>query len=471
MPRVGAPFEAGHGVGAAPLDAVAIQPPAHQLRRRDPSAAGIEPGRARRAARGLHLCGRPGLQVAGRQAAAIQRGDQRGGLGVLGRQAHEAVAAARHAVRDRARAGRRGGERGRAMRPRVHAVVGMEHAVEQARDVARGRPRGLRVAVEDRAPHALVRKRPGARRAREAAADDGDAPDTASAGARHGLAHRRARLEPGQRDVALAARALAGAPREAGLLQAVAHRAGGAPCGGRRAGRGQPRQGLEDARLPHLRIARRREAVEVEGVDARDEVAQPLDGVAQHQQQFDAAVLERHHVQVGRQRRPGAAQLRGQRGLAGIGQRAPQVCEPQRMLLDRDEAQPLAALRIGAPGRPGGEEVVAQPEARLQHGERVACLPARRQVVAGQEHVRGLRERAVGSVVAIVETRRSRRFGIAEIDLGGDDGVGLHRAIVGGQVLQRARSCIPPRWSGRHEETGGERPGTLQDLTPSGVRA
>ena len=54
--------------------------------------------------------------------------------------------------------------------------------------------------------------------------------------------------------------------------------------------------------------------------------------------------------------------------------RAGQVVAAQRVLLDADEDDPLAACRVLPPGVPGGEEVVAQAEARLQHDEALAAL-------------------------------------------------------------------------------------------------
>ena len=86
---------------------------------------------------------------------------------------------------------------------------------------------------------------------------------------------REARREAATRDVALAAAAGRVLDREAGAAQAVAHGARRAPRRDRRVRCGQPRHRLEQARVPHRRVARRREAVEEEGVDVGDQLRQP----------------------------------------------------------------------------------------------------------------------------------------------------------------------------------------------------
>ena len=63
-------------------------------------------------------------------------------------------------------------------------------------------------------------------------------------------------------------------------------------------------------------------------------------------------------------------------------------------------------------------------EAQLDHGEGVPRLPARRQAVAGQEHVAGLPEPAVGAVVDVVEGGRERQAGLVVGEGGGAEGVG-----------------------------------------------
>src|SRR5436190_1880036 len=126
-------------------------------------------------------------------------------------------------------------------------------------------------------------------------------------------ARHEARREPAARDVALAAAARRVLDREAGAAQAVANGAGGAPRRDRRLGRGQPRHRLEEARVPHRRIARRREAVEEEGIDVGDQLRQPVVDGTEREQQFDAAALDDDAVQVAGERGPLARQLGRQR--------------------------------------------------------------------------------------------------------------------------------------------------------------
>ena len=72
----------------------------------------------------------------------------------------------------------------------------------------------------------------------------------------------------------------------------------------------------------------------------------------------------------------------------------PEVLQGERMLLDRYEVQPAAALGIAPPRLPGGEEVEAEAEAGLEDDEALAPRPALRQAVAPEEHVLGLRRAA-----------------------------------------------------------------------------
>ena len=78
-------------------------------------------------------------------------------------------------------------------------------------------------------------------------------------------------------------------------------------------------------------------------------------------------------------------------------------------LLDRDEVELAAAVGIGAPRRPGGEEVVADAEAGLEHDEALASAPACGQRVAVEEDVARLGERARARVVDVVVARRAWR--------------------------------------------------------------
>ncbi len=97
------------------------------------------------------------------------------------------------------------------------------------------------------------------------------------------------------------------------------------------------------------------------------------------------------------------------------------------MELAGDEVQTRAALRVGAPGRPGGEEVEPETEARFQHHEAFALLPALRQIVTGQKDVFGLfcatRCRVIDIVVDVGAGRAVR----IEYQVRRDDGHGSVR--------------------------------------------
>ena len=132
---------------------------------------------------------------------------------------------------------------------------------------------------------------------------------------------------------------------EAGLLQRMPHRLGDAPRGGGGAGRGEPRDGAERRRRPHVGILRRGEAVEVDRVGGEAQVAQRLD-VGEEQRQH--RVAEFQPVRAGHELRPAGVQL----GRFVLQFRVPRVKRPEvlqgkRMLLDGNEMQPLAS----APGR------------------------------------------------------------------------------------------------------------------------
>src|SRR4030095_6098644 len=74
----------------------------------------------------------------------------------------------------------------------------------------------------------------------------------------------------------------------------------------------------------------------------------------------------------------------------------PQVLQGKRMLLDRHEMQPAAARWIAPPGLQGQEKVEPEAEAGFQDDEALAAGPARRQVVAAEEHLALLGDAAGG---------------------------------------------------------------------------
>ena len=156
---------------------------------------------------------------------------------------------------------------------------------------------------------------------------------------------------------------------EAALREAVTHGARDGPGGQPRAGAAAARHGLERVQAPDVRVARRAETVQEHAVGLAHEFAQQRRRLADGQREQHAALVQPQPVHAGAQ----APVLRGQ----FIGQwlqpreglpRAAQVLGRCGMGLDRDEVQPRRSVRVGAPGRPGGQEVQAQAEAGLQDG-------------------------------------------------------------------------------------------------------
>ncbi len=82
-----------------------------------------------------------------------------------------------------------------------------------------------------------------------------------------------------------------------------------------------------------------------------------------------------------------------------------QIVCAERMPLDRDEVQTLAALRIIAPCLPGGEEIVTQPESCFDDGETGFVAPAAGQAIAAEKDVSSLLQSAAGAVINIVVLR------------------------------------------------------------------
>ena len=217
---------------------------------------------------------------------------------------------------------------------------------------------------------------------------------------------------------------------------------GGTRCS---AGRCQAGQLAQAPRVPHRRVAVRREAVEEEGVDARHPLGQPRGRGAEGELQGDAAALEAQAMQIVRERRPLSLQLRGEFGNGRIARPGHEVGGTRRMQLDGEEVEPLAALRIVAPGCPSSEEVVAQAEAGLGDHEARAAAPALGQAVAGEEDVARLLERAGARVVDVAESGgEGQAFGRA-LDARGDDGRGLHAARAASQASRRSRALVRPR--------------------------
>src|SRR5438477_13102455 len=177
---------------------------------------------------------------------------------------------------------------------------------------------------------------------------------------------------------------------------------------------------------PHLRILRRREAVEIDRIGARAHVAERRD-VRKKDGQHDISELE--PVWAGNERRPSGLQRAALLSHLGIAlmQRA-QIGEREGMLLERDEVQAAAARRIVLPCPPGDEEVQPEAEPRLEDDEALAMRPARRQLVSRQEHLTRLLRTAARAVVDVAVGRRIRRL-VAPFVAARNDGCGHELAV------------------------------------------
>ena len=425
-----------------------MQQVAAPVGRREPAALAELPAAAavtavdadRQAAEGG--CSRGVLPVdpVGRQADCGELG---AGAGIVQSrlQPQEAVEPAGHAaLRQRRRGQPRGAQRGGAEPARVQAVGRIEDAVHQPAGIARGLGRRRGLAVDHLDLPALAQQAVCGSRTGQARADHQRlARPGVRRAPRGGPRRHEARRVPRHRDVALAAEAGRALDREADRGQPVAHRPRRAPGRGGGAGRDQAGEPAEQLGAPQLGIARGREAVEVERIGLGLQPGQRLQRVAEDQQQLHPAALEVERVQVGRQRRPLREQLGRQRRRFAAAVHARQVRGRERVLFQRDEDQPLAALRIRPPGRPGGQEVVAQAEAGLQHHEALAALPASGQAVAAQEDMASLSEGAGGGVVDIAVVGRAGGAVGQQVDAGGGDrGSSVHRGgIVGDRGAAR----------------------------------
>ncbi len=196
---------------------------------------------------------------------------------------------------------------------------------------------------------------------------------------------------------------------EARSAEGRAHAAGDGPGRERRSGRGQPRQFAHHFRRPHLGVAGGREAVEVERVGAGFELRQEFARVAGQERELHAPAVELQAMEAGEQRRPHGQQRVGQRpqfleGSQGLRQ----VSGREGMAFDGNEMQARRSGAIGAPGIPGGEEVEAQPEARLEDREGVAIAPAFGQGISGEEDAPCLGKAACDGVIGVLVLRRVR---------------------------------------------------------------
>ena len=237
---------------------------AHERARLDPAALRKPQSRRRHRHARMLACflARHELRIIGRQAG--DRRALRSNLLVVARELQHAAAVVLDAgqplpVRERVQ------ERG-ARKPREDAVVGREHRVKGAREVTGGFLRRLGVSlVELHLPAAraepLAHRRPG-----DPGADD----DRAPCGRRKMVTITI--FFAADQHLALAAESRPLLHREAGRLQRLAHGRSDAPGRERRAGRREPRERAHHRVGPHLRILRRREAVEIDRIRARAQV-------------------------------------------------------------------------------------------------------------------------------------------------------------------------------------------------------
>ena len=79
------------------------------------------------------------------------------------------------------------------------------------------------------------------------------------------------------------------------------------------------------------------------------------------------------------------------------------------MLFQRNKVQGMTGLRIASPGLPGRQEIDPQSKAGFRNDKMLPPLPTRRQIVARQKNMSGLRNPAARGVVNITVKRRKRR--------------------------------------------------------------
>ena len=441
-------MQAMNGRAVTNLHARRSQPVGAQRGGRYPTATGIKPGRAPGRAR-VRSAGRqrvgpqgvrqpsavqqcpvrpPAIQrcawrqrisahrhIRRRQGQPLDQGGHRGGIQRL-LAAQQAVEGAGHrAGFDQRPQHPLGVQRGGAQPAGVGPVLPVHDAVEQPGRVARRLGRSLALSVKHLHGHALRSQRAGHGGASQPGADDGHA--QAAAGCRQGLAPRRqvgqmAGCKTGHRHLALGCQARGFVHLKTRRLQPLAHLAGHAPGGQRGTRCGQPGQAAQAVPIPHLRVARRRKPVEVDGIGLGHQVGQHPCHIAQRQQQAHAAGVEVDHMQIGRERWPVGDQLPRQRRQGRCGMGAGQVGGQRRVLVDGQIPKPVTALCIVLPGGPGGQKVVAQAKPGLQHHKPRPAGPPRRQAVAAQKHMAGLRQGAGAGVVDIAKLGCSRGCGV-----------------------------------------------------------
>ena len=266
------------------------------------------------------------------------------------------------------------------------SVAAMDDAVEHAGGVARRLACERGVAFEDERACTALGERTRERAACESRADDDDVGAAVGGGrarshARRSpaqrWARREARREAGARDVALAAAAGRALDRESGGREAVTHRARRAPGRDRRIGGSEPRHRLEQRARPTSPDCARERSRRGRTRRPRRRAA-----AARHRRRRTRAAARprpssnaiRCRLQVSAGQRHASSAASGARRV--VAREAREARLRRRRLLDRDEVELAAALRIGAPCRPRREEVVADAEAGLEDDEAIAAAPA-----------------------------------------------------------------------------------------------
>ena len=176
----------------------------------------------------------------------------------------------------------------------VAADMRMQNTPRQRRRALRGRA----CRIDDRDRPVATRQCSGGERTRESGADHERAALTRIRRRRLVTAHRPARRVAAAQHVALAAEARQQLELEARGLECVAHAARRAPARERGAGQRESRRRTQQRGRPHLRIALGREAVEIERIDAGDELRHERRRIAQSERQDDAFIVEGEPMQA-----------------------------------------------------------------------------------------------------------------------------------------------------------------------------
>ncbi|MNK97797.1 hypothetical protein D3C87_1181450 [compost metagenome] len=182
--------------------------------------------------------------------------------------------------------------------------------VHGRRAMAGGLPGGAVMGVKQRHAPAARGQPLGDRAAGQPCADDDGMPFSPLRGGWRGITA----VLPGRREarhghVTLAAKAWRLGDLEPDRLQTAPHKACRCIRSKRGAGPGEPRQAPEDGFGPHVRVAGRGEAIEIERIGAKRELGQHRVDIAQRQRQRNRAAFEFESMQT--RQRVGPCRLQG----------------------------------------------------------------------------------------------------------------------------------------------------------------